>query len=120
MASGLTAVFGDNAMTLSAAGAGTVTSGPVSAAGQAAYVIVMVHCTAATGTGPTLDVSLEESANGSSGWTAVTASAITQLTGTGNRVACAVVTKNFVRVSATVGGTGPAVTASIAVAVFAE
>lgn len=105
----LTPVHADSAITATAQGAGTVTSGPIAVAGWAAGVILAVHCTAITGTSPTLDVSLEQSADGAS-WSAITGSGITQLTATGNRLAVAGVTNKYVRVTATVGGTTPAVT----------
>ncbi|MGI5288034.1 hypothetical protein ACQEVF_32480 [Nonomuraea polychroma] len=106
---GLRPVFGDVALASAARGSGAHVSGPVANAGMAADVLLMVHCTAAAGTSPTLDCSLEESADGST-WTAVPNSSATQLTAAGNRVATAAVTKNFVRVTSTVGGTSPSFT----------
>lgn len=120
MPAGMQFARGDVVLALAAAAAGTVTSGPVSTAGDAAAVLVMVHCTAIAGTTPTLNVSLEESDNGSSGWTAVTGSGTPQVTAAGNAVAFAAPAKNFVRVTATVGGTTPAVTAKVAVLAFAD
>lgn len=107
-------------MTLTAAGAGTTNSGSIAPGGRSGAVFVGVHCTAITGTTPTLDVSLEESVTGESAWTAVTGSAITQVTAVGHRLGFVVPTKNFVRVVATVGGTTPAVTAKVAVVIFAD
>ncbi|SRR6266704_2849387 len=107
---GLRNVMGDIALTGAAAGAGTFTSGPVAPAGFFADVVLLVQCTAATGTSPTLNVSLEESADGSSSWTAVTGSAAAQLTGAGSSMSNARLTKSFVRVTATIAGTTPAVT----------
>lgn len=78
-------------------------SGPIANPGVAAVVLVMVHCTAASGDTPTLDVSLEESADNSN-WTAVANSGATQLTAAGNRVATARVSKNYVRVAYTIAG----------------
>ena len=120
MPAGLDSAQADVVMTLTAAGAGTTNSGPISAAGRSALTIVGVHVTAMTGTTPTLDVSLEESDNGNSGWTAVTGSAVTQLTAAGHRMAFAIPAKNFVRVVAVVGGTTPAVTAKVGVFVSAD
>lgn len=120
MPAGLQLAQGDLALTLTAQGAATVKSGGVAAAGAAACVLVMVHCTAITGTTPTLDVSLEESTNGESAWTAVAASGTPQITAAGNFVAFAVPAKNFVRVSAAVAGTTPAVTARVAILAFAD
>lgn len=111
---GLRNVQADVALPTAQRAGGTYTSGPVAAAGGAADVLLTVHCTAATGTTPTLDASLEESADGSS-WTAVAGSAITQLTAAGNRVIYAAVTKNYVRVTSTVAGTTPSVTYRAAV-----
>lgn len=121
MGSGLQYARGDIALTLTAQGTGTVTSGPLANAGEAGVALVMVHKTAATGTGPTLDVSLEESNDGAS-WTALAGSGVTQMTGTGvgNAMSNAVPTKNFIRVTATVAGTTPAVTAKISVLVFGD
>ncbi|WP_326597754.1 hypothetical protein [Streptomyces sp. NBC_01803] len=105
---GLRSVQAELALPSAARGAGTHTSGPLAPAGVAADVILTVHCTATSGT-PTLDASLEESADGAS-WTAVPGSSVTQLTAAGNRVAAAAITKNFVRVTSTVAGTTPSVT----------
>lgn len=104
-------VLADTALASAARGAGTYTSGPIAAAGVAGEVFMAVHCTAASGT-PTLDCSLEQSADGSS-WSAVTGSSATQLTGTGNRVAAAAVTANYIRATSTVAGTTPSMTYSI-------
>lgn len=110
---GLKPVLADVALS-SAARTSTTQSGPVANAGMASQVVLTVHCTAASGTTPTLDVSLEESADGST-WTAVANSGATQLTAAGNRVATAAVTKNFVRVAAAIGGTTPSFTFSATV-----
>jgi hypothetical protein len=119
MPAGLQEAQGDSALVLTAQGAATVKSGPIAQAGAAAYVLVGVHCTAITGTTPTLDVSLDESVDGTT-WTALGQSSTPQITAAGNAVAFAVPAKNFVRVSATVAGTTPSVTAKIAVFTFAE
>lgn len=108
---GLTPVHANAVLPSAARAAGTFTSGPAANAGQATDVLLAVHCTAASGTTPTLDASLEESADGTS-WTAVTGSSITQLTAAGNALAAATITKNFVRVTSTVDGTTPSFTYS--------
>lgn len=120
MPAGLQFAQGDIALTLTAAGAGTTKSGGVGASGTAACVLVLVHCTALTGTTPTLDVSLEESTTGESAWTAVASSSTPQITAAGNFMAFAVPAKNFVRVSATVAGTTPSATAKVAILAFAD
>ena len=108
---GLRNVLGDTALTFSAQGSGTVTSGPVAPAGMAANVMLLVHISATpTGTSPTLAASLEESNDGST-WTAITGSGITGFTtSAGNQSANAVTSKQYVRVTATVGGTTPSYT----------
>jgi hypothetical protein len=107
---GLKPVMGDVALASASRGAGTFTSGPVAPADQAGWATVYVHASAISGS-PTLDVSLEQSADGSTSWTAITGSSITQMTAAGNKIACAKVTSNYVRVTSTVGGTAtPTVT----------
>jgi hypothetical protein len=105
-------VMGDVALVSAARGAGTYASGPIAPADQAGWVTMSVHASASSGT-PTLDASLEQSADGSSSWTAITGSSITQLTAAGNRVAVAKVTSNYVRATSTVAGTSPNVTYEI-------
>lgn len=112
---GLKLVQSDVALPAAARGSGTVQSGPIAASGYAGDVILAVHVTAASGTTPTLNVSLEESADGAGSWTAVTGSGITQLTAAGNAVAYASPSKSFVRVTATVAGTTPSFTFKAAV-----
>lgn len=111
--------MGDLALPMAARGAGTYTSGPVAPAGVAADVQVLVHVTAASGTTPTLNASLEESDDGSS-WSAITGSAIPQLTAAGNVSANARVSKNYVRVTSTVAGTTPSFTYRATVLVIPE
>ncbi len=120
MPAGLTTARGDSALVLTAQGAGTVTSGPIDQSGAAGFVVLLVHCTAATGTSPTLNVTLEQSATGTSGWAAITGGAVAQLSGAGNALAFAAASQPFVRVSATVAGTTPAVTATIAIIEFSD
>ncbi|MEV4059720.1 hypothetical protein [Nonomuraea dietziae] len=115
---GLRSVFGDVALPSAARGAGTYTGSPVANAGMAADVLLSVHCTASSGT-PTLNCSLEESNDGNS-WTAVPGSGTAQLTGAGNAMASAAVTKNYVRPTSTVAGTTPSVTYRIALLIVPE
>lgn len=101
-----------------ARGAGTYTSGPIGIAAHAADALVMVHVSAISGTGATVAVSLEESANGTT-WTAVAGSGVS-LTAAGSATANAPTPGNFVRVSATVSGTTPSVTFRVACLFFME
>ncbi len=120
MPAGLDLARGDIALVLTAQGAGTVVSGPVANAGQAAFVLVMANVSVAGGTTPTLAVTVEESDTGTGSWTAVPGGAGATISGVGNAVSAAAPSKNYVRLSAVVAGTTPAVTARIAVVVFAE
>lgn len=120
MPAGLDNARGDLALTLTAQGAGTVVSGPIAAAGQAAFVLALVAVSAAAGTGPTTTVTVEESDNGTSGWAAVPGGAGTALAGVGNQTVAAAPSKNFVRISAVVAGTTPVVTGKIATLIFAD
>lgn len=106
---GLRAVLGDAALPSAARAAGSYTSGPAANAGMAADVLLMVHVTAVSGTTPTLNCSLEQSADGTS-WSAVPGSATAQLSAAGNAVAAAAITANYVRVASTVAGTNPSIT----------
>lgn len=119
MAAGFQFARGDVVMDLVAASA-SANSGAISSPQEGGPVLFAAHVTAATGTTPTLDVSLEQSANGSSGWAAVPGSALTQITAAGHRVGFAAPTQSYVRVVATIGGTTPAITGRIAVIVFAD
>jgi hypothetical protein len=74
-----------------------------------------VHASASSGT-PTLDCSLEQSADGAS-WSAITGSSITQLTAAGNRLAAARVTAAYVRATSTVAGGTPSITFEISLSV---
>ncbi len=97
--------------------AGTVTSGPIAVAGGATFVVAHAHASAISGS-PTLDVTLEESADGDS-WSAIAGGAATQLTAAGNRTVCGLVTENFVQVKAVLAGTStPHVTYSLAAVVY--
>jgi hypothetical protein len=116
---GMQLAEGDLALTLTAAAA-TVSSGPVAAAGQAAYVLGMAQVTAITGTSPTAVFSFDESNDGSTSWTAMAGATTVALTAAGSAVFCGKATKNFVRVTVTIGGTTPAVTGMAAVIAFPE
>lgn len=119
MAAGFQFARGDMVLGLDATTA-TVNSGAISAPQEGGPVLFAAHITAITGTTPTLDVTLEQSANGQSGWATVVGSALTQITAAGHRVGFACPTQPYVRVVATIGGTTPAVTGRVAVIVFAD
>lgn len=118
MPTGMQLAEGDSAIVLSAAAA-TVSSGPIAAAGQAAYVLGMAQVTAITGTSPTATFSFDESSDGTT-WTAMTGATTAALSAAGCAVFCGRATKNFVRVTVTIAGTTPAVTGMAAVIAFPE
>jgi hypothetical protein len=115
---GMSTAQGDTALSLNAAGA-TVSSGPIAAAGQAGYVLAPYQVKTMTGTSPTITVSLDESNDGSA-WTAMTGATSGAVSAPGSGVVFGRPTKQYVRVTATIGGTTPAVTAEVAAIVFAD
>lgn len=119
MPAGFSLARGDVVLDL-AAQATTVNSGSVSAPQEGGPMLVCAHVTAATGTTPTLDITVEQSANGTSGWAAITGAALAQVTAAGNRVGFVYPTQPYVRVVATIGGTTPAITGKVAVIAFAD
>lgn len=100
--------------------AATATSAPFAAPSEIGPLLVTAHLSAVTGTTPTLDITVEQSANGTSGWAAITGAALTQVTAAGNRVGFANPTLPYVRLVATIGGTTPAFTGTVAVFVFTD
>lgn len=119
MAFGMQGAQGDLALSLAAAAA-TVSGGSITGAGAAAYVLGMVQVTAITGTSPTVVVSFDESADGSTGWTAMAGATTAAISAVGSAVFFGRATKSYVRATATIGGTTPAVTGTVAVIAFAE
>lgn len=115
----LRTVNGDVAFPSAARAAGTFTSGQVGTPSASIHVVLAVHCTAATGTGPTLNCSLEQSGDGTT-WTAIAGSGITALTAAGNAMSNALVSDDYVRVTATVAGTTPSITFTATVLVFSD
>lgn len=118
MSFGLQTASGDTALAMVAAAA-TVSSGPIASAGQAGFVLGMAQVTAITGTSPTVVFSFDESNDGSS-WTAMTGTATAAIAAAGSVVFFGKPTKQLVRVTATIGGTTPAVTANVAFLAFAD
>jgi len=103
---GLRTVMGDVAVTSPLTSASTVVSGPIANAGTAADVVTFTQCSAVAGGTPGVVTSLEESDNGSSGWTAVPGSASASLAAAGSASSNGRATKNYVRTSSVVTGAG--------------
>lgn len=114
---GLREVMGDTALVQAAAGAGTYVSGPIAAAGIAQDVQMLVNLSVVGGT-VALTVALEESADGSSSWTAILGSSTASLSAVGSANTNARPTKPYVRVTSTVGGTSPAATYRVLVLII--
>lgn len=116
----LRAVVGDVALS-GTFGAGTHRSAPVTTGGAVGFAdaLVAVHVTAASGTSPTLAVSLEQSTDGAT-WAAVPGSGSVTLTAVGNTTTYAAVTAPLARVAAAVGGTTPSFTVRVAVVGFGD
>ncbi|MDX2074699.1 MAG: hypothetical protein SFX19_10125 [Alphaproteobacteria bacterium] len=71
-------------------------------------VIVLDSSAATAGSSPTLDVKLQESADGSTGWTDVTGGAFTQVTNAASKQKLSINTdecKRYIKAVGTLGGT---------------
>lgn len=112
-------VNGDVVLTGNAAGSGTYTSAALSSGGGVSDVLLLIHVSAATGTSPSLTASLEQSNDGTS-WTAIPGGSAAALTAAGNTTCNVRVSQNYVRVTATITGTTPALTYRVAAVVFAD
>ena len=73
-------------------------------------VLWILDSTAGTGSSPTMDVTIEDSADGSGSWAAISGAAFTQVTGSAsqqklgiNKDSC----KRYVRIKFTLGGSTP-------------
>ncbi|MGA0100315.1 MAG: hypothetical protein ACO3LM_12645 [Steroidobacteraceae bacterium] len=78
-------------------------------------VVFLLDSAAGTGTSPTLDVTIEDSADNSS-FAAITGAAFTQVTGTASAQKLVVnkdSARRYVRVKYTIGGTSPSFTFSV-------
>jgi len=114
---GLRNVQGDTVLTGTAASAGA-SSGPIAAPGYIQDIVCLVAVTAITGTSPTLSLAIEHSDDNST-YTAITGGGTAaNITATGNAVINARATKQYVRVTSTIGGTTPAVTYRVSALVF--
>ena len=113
---GLRNVQGDVVLTGTTASAGA-SSGPIANPGYAADILCNIHVTAITGTSPTLAIAVEHSDDNSS-YTAVTGGSGANITAAGNQTINCRVTKPYVRVTSTIGGTTPAVTYRVSALVF--
>jgi hypothetical protein len=111
--------FTDIVLASAVRGAGTYGSGPVSNPGTANIVEFFIAVTAVGGSTQTIDAVVQTSPDNSS-WTSVTASAISQLTATGQAHSFAFVsTALYAQVLVTVGGTGtPTATCVVGVIVL--
>ncbi len=78
------------------------------ALGEFAPLKVRLSVGASAGTSPTLDVTVQQSADGSTGWSTI--GTFTQMTGTGAAEIRVNPTQPYVRVAYTLGGTSPSFT----------
>lgn len=115
---GLREVFGDTVLTGTTAAAGA-SSGPIANPGVINDIIVLTHVSAITGTSPTLSVAVEQSDDNST-YTAVTGGSGANITAAGSQSINCRVTKPYVRVTTTIGGTTPAVTYRVSALVFSN
>lgn len=95
-----------------ASAARTTSSESASVAAKSAVVALHLNVTAASGTSPTLDVSLEWSVNGTDWNTAQPVDSLTQVTGVSAVVKRFDVKGSFLRVKYVIAGTTPSFTFS--------
>jgi hypothetical protein len=76
---------------------------------------LLLDAAAGTGTAPTLDVKLQDSDDGSTGWGDVAGVAFAQVAAVASRqrIVCVTNTKRYVRAAWTIGGTTPSFTFSV-------
>lgn len=94
----------------------TTTTGTAqnNSAASTAGATAQLHITAASGTTPTLDVTVQDSANGSTGW--ATIGTFTQAITTGaQQIAIAGTVRQYTRVVFTIAGTNPSFTAQASI-----
>lgn len=95
----------------------TTTNGPaVDVRGQKGIAAVILDSAAGTGTTPTMDVKIQDSADGATGWADVPGATFAQVTATASQQkigldldAC----RGYIRAVATIGGTTPSFTFSV-------
>jgi hypothetical protein len=100
----LTALHPNNARTATGQG-GSIPVSLLSGIGA-----VVLDCAAGTGTTPTLDITIQDSPDGSTGWTNIPGAVFTQVTTTASQQKIGVnwnAIRPFARVSWTIGGTTP-------------
>ena len=100
-----------------AARTATVNGSAVDILDYEGFAAAILQSAAGTGTTPTLDVKLQDSADGSTGWADITGAAFTQVT---NATASRQIVKfnasavsRYIRAVATVGGTTPSFTCAV-------
>jgi hypothetical protein len=108
---GLVEVFAANAYS----GVGTVNSSTIDrySQGDAQTFNFLLSVGARTGTSPTLDVKVQHSDDGSTGWADVTGGAFSQTTNVGFKELTVKNTKRYLRVVRTLGGTSPNFTLAV-------
>ena len=90
--------------------------------GQADRVVAQCRVSAVSGTNPTLDLVIEQSPDGTTGWNTIGEfPQITDATGSGDGTGvyeeyCRPITERYVRVSGTTGGTTPSFTHEVGLA----
>lgn len=96
----------------------TTTNGPAVDTNGFDDAQVTLDTGASSGTSPTLDVKVQESADGSTGWTDITGAAFTQITADDKHQSLGLnlrTIKRYIRAVATLAGTSPTFITSISV-----
>lgn len=119
MPAGLNYVRADVTQTLTAQGTGTVTGSISAQPNEASFVRATLVVSAVTGT-PSAALTIEQSANGTSGWATIPGGTTTAVTAAGSAIAAAIPTQPYIRTSVAVSGTTPSVTGVVVAEVFTD
>lgn len=112
----LAAAAGALQISVPAARTSTVTGSAVDVRGYTGPLLVVQDVGAVTGTTPTLDGKIQDSADGSTGWADVTGATFAQVTAANNIQSIAVQadqTKGYIRYVGTIAGTTPSFTCGV-------
>lgn len=112
----ISGVLTQNALHPTAARTTTTNGSAVDVRAQKGIAAVLLDSAAGTGTTPTLDVKIQDSADGSTGWADIAGAAFTQVTNAASQQKIGVdldSCRGYIRAVATIGGTTPSFTFSV-------
>ncbi len=105
-----------NALHPTAARTATTNGSAVDVRSQKGIAAIILDSAAGTGTTPTMDVKIQDSANGSTGWADISGATFAQVTTTASQQKIGVdldASRGYIRAVATIAGTTPSFTFSV-------